>query len=359
MAETPSSDKKRLKKPNFSKDEELKYNFRLPHKLQEYERKFIELQNENGKLKYELKQREIKEVSDQSMKANSSQYSQEFSCAPLASQPSNEMTFKTPEGIVVKVYVGNILNLNVEAIVNAANENLMHGGGVADVISRAAGYKFQQESDEYIRRHGPISVGECCTTTAGNLQYKYVIHAVGPKWFDYPQDKRACAYDLKRTIESCFYAADALNLTSVALPAISSGRSYQRRMVDHMQVGVINDGWWITCRSELSTTNGGSHAGWSYQRRMVDHMQVGVINDGWWITCRSELSTTNGGSHAGRSSQRRMVDHMHIGVLNDGWWITCRSELLTTDGGSHGGWSISMNVGVMAVLLNDGNWQCR
>jgi hypothetical protein len=112
-----------------------------------------------------------------------------------------DLSYRTPKGLVVKVYVGSILHLNVDCIVNAANENLMHGSGVAEVITRAAGYDFQKESDDYIQNNGPLSVTECCTTSAGNLQqYQYVIHSVGPKWYDYPYDKkRACAFfeDLK------------------------------------------------------------------------------------------------------------------------------------------------------------------
>jgi O-acetyl-ADP-ribose deacetylase (regulator of RNase III) len=136
-----------------------------------------------------------------------------------------DLSYMTPEGLVVKVYVGNILHLNVDCIVNAANENLMHGGGVADVISRAAGYDFQKESDDYIQNKGPLSVTECCTTSAGNLQqYKCVIHAVGPKWYEYPYDKGACAYDLQKTIVNCFKEAEIQNVSSVALPAISSGK---------------------------------------------------------------------------------------------------------------------------------------
>ena len=137
-----------------------------------------------------------------------------------------DLSYRTPKGLVVKVYVGSILHLNVDCIVNAANENLMHGSGVAEVITRAAGYDFQKESDDYIQNNGPLSVTECCTTSAGNLQqYQYVIHSVGPKWYDYPYDKkRACADDLQKTIVNCFKEAEIKNVSTVALPAIGSGK---------------------------------------------------------------------------------------------------------------------------------------
>jgi O-acetyl-ADP-ribose deacetylase (regulator of RNase III) len=138
-----------------------------------------------------------------------------------------DLSYLTPEGLVVKVYVGSILHLTVDCIVNAANENLMHGGGVAEVISRAAGYNFQKESDDYIQNNGPLSVTECCTTSAGSLQqYQCVIHFVGPKWYDYPYDKkRACADDLQKTIVNCLKEAEIQNVFSVALPVIGSGNT--------------------------------------------------------------------------------------------------------------------------------------
>ncbi|CAG2193648.1 unnamed protein product [Mytilus edulis] len=99
-------------------------------------------------------------------------------------------------GIIVKVYIGNILSLDVDCIINDANENLNHGDGVAYVIAAAAGYDFEKESDDYIQQNGPINEGSCCTTSAGKLKYKSVIHTVGPKWHTY-NDKRECCRILK------------------------------------------------------------------------------------------------------------------------------------------------------------------
>ncbi|XP_052083398.1 uncharacterized protein LOC127720696 [Mytilus californianus] len=160
----------------------------------------------------------------QSVTPSRSSFSQSFSggsSTPSAPPPS-AATFKTSEGLLIHVYEGNILNLKVDCIVNAANESLSHGGGVADVISRAAGYGFQQESDDYIQRHGQLMVTECCTTSAGSLPYQCVIHAVGPRWYNYT-DKRKCANDLEETVKNCFHEAEKKMLTSVAIPAISSG----------------------------------------------------------------------------------------------------------------------------------------
>ncbi|CAG2193645.1 unnamed protein product [Mytilus edulis] len=139
-----------------------------------------------------------------------------------SSGPRTEMTFKTSEGLIIKVYNGNILSLNVDCIVNAANENLNHGGGVAYVIAAAAGYDFEKESDDYILQHGPIKEGSCCSTSAGKLRYKSVIHTVGPKWYTY-NDKTECCRVSRKSVECCFFEAEVNGMSSVAIPSISAG----------------------------------------------------------------------------------------------------------------------------------------
>ena len=76
---------------------------------------------------------------------------------------------------------GNLLEEPVDAIVNAANGHLAHGGGVAGVISRAAGPELQLESDRLVAERGPYPTGSAVVTTAGKLPFKGVIHAVGPR----------------------------------------------------------------------------------------------------------------------------------------------------------------------------------
>ena len=77
---------------------------------------------------------------------------------------------------------GNLLEEPVDAIVNAANGRLAHGGGVAGIISRAAGPALQEESDSIVRHRGPVPTGSAVVTTAGKLPFKGVIHAVGPRY---------------------------------------------------------------------------------------------------------------------------------------------------------------------------------
>ena len=85
-------------------------------------------------------------------------------------------------GTRLKVYNADITSVPVEVIVNAANEELDHIGGVAYAISKAAGDKFQEESHTYVANNGNIPTSQVAVTGAGNLKYKSVIHAVGPMW---------------------------------------------------------------------------------------------------------------------------------------------------------------------------------
>ena len=112
--------------------------------------------------------------------------------------------------------------MNVDAIVNAANERLQHGAGVAGAIVRNGGYQIQLESNEIVRRHGPIPVGEAVETRAGLLPCIYVIHTVGPRWNE--QRKEGSKSLLRQAcLTSLDLAATRLHLSSIALPAISSG----------------------------------------------------------------------------------------------------------------------------------------
>ncbi|CAG2222955.1 PARP10_14_15 [Mytilus edulis] len=155
----------------------------------------------------------------------------EIGPGPVASPSSSTevtirggLNFKTREGILVYVYSAGIGNLKVDTLVNAANRDLMHGGGIAYHISSAAGYALDKECDNYVQSNGPLSVGTCCSTTAGNLPYKSIIHAVGPMWHSYQHDrKQHCLDDLKKTILSALEEAESHKFRSIAIPSISSG----------------------------------------------------------------------------------------------------------------------------------------
>ncbi|MEL9991260.1 MAG: ADP-ribose-binding protein [Thermoproteus sp.] len=119
--------------------------------------------------------------------------------------------------VSVELTMGDITELEADAIVNAANSYLEHGGGVAGAIVRKGGYIIQEESREWVRRHGPVPVGGVAVTTAGRLKAKYVIHAVGPRCGSEPIEK------IGEAVRNAVLKADELGLKSVALPAISTG----------------------------------------------------------------------------------------------------------------------------------------
>jgi len=118
----------------------------------------------------------------------------------------------------IQLVHGDITQQKVDAIVNAANANLQHGGGVARVIVRQGGQAIQSESDAWVLEHGPVYHEEPAFTTAGRLPCRYVIHAVGPVWGDGDEDAK-----LTSAVSGSLRLADHLELTSIALPAISTG----------------------------------------------------------------------------------------------------------------------------------------
>ena len=118
------------------------------------------------------------------------------------------------DGKKIKIVHGDITEEHVDAIVNAANSYLKHGGGVAGAIVRKGGRIIQEESDKI----GYVPVGKAAITTAGKLPAKYVIHAVGPRWGEGDEDNK-----LRSAVRSALELATEKGLKSISLPAISSG----------------------------------------------------------------------------------------------------------------------------------------
>jgi O-acetyl-ADP-ribose deacetylase (regulator of RNase III) len=119
----------------------------------------------------------------------------------------------------VEVLKGDITEQDTDAIVNAANSRLQHGGGVAGAIVRKGGSVIQEESDVWVKAWGgELDVGSCAITTAGNLLARYVIHAVGPRMGEGNEDEK-----LHNATLNSLRMADQRNLKSIAFPAISTG----------------------------------------------------------------------------------------------------------------------------------------
>jgi O-acetyl-ADP-ribose deacetylase len=121
-------------------------------------------------------------------------------------------------GGILQLVQGDLTEEHVDAIVNAANAHLRHGGGVAGAISRRGGSQIQAESAAWVRLHGPVLHEQPAYTGAGKLPCRYVIHAVGPVWGEGMEDRK-----LHVAVSGTLELADQLNLASVAFPAISTG----------------------------------------------------------------------------------------------------------------------------------------
>jgi O-acetyl-ADP-ribose deacetylase (regulator of RNase III) len=116
----------------------------------------------------------------------------------------------------IEITKGDITLLDVEAIVNPANNYLIHGGGLAAAIVRRGGQIIQQES----KKIGFVPTGHAVYTIGGHLKAGYVIHAVGPRYKDGNSGE---AEKLASAVKTALDIADKKKLKSVALPAISSG----------------------------------------------------------------------------------------------------------------------------------------
>jgi O-acetyl-ADP-ribose deacetylase (regulator of RNase III) len=123
-----------------------------------------------------------------------------------------------PSGVTIQLARGDITDDDSEAIVNAANARLMHGGGVAGAIARAGGPAIQEESDAWVRHHGPVEHAHPAWTSGGKMATRYVIHAVGPVWGEGDEDQK-----LADAVAGSLEVADQLRVRSIAFPAISTG----------------------------------------------------------------------------------------------------------------------------------------
>jgi len=130
-----------------------------------------------------------------------------------------------PTGQTIQIVQGDITTEEVDAVVNAANEHLQHGGGVARTISKQGGPAIQKESDAWIRDHGTVSHARPAWTSGGRLPARYVIHAVGPIWSDTQsgEERHDTDNNLALAITGSLVVAEELKCSSLALPAISTG----------------------------------------------------------------------------------------------------------------------------------------
>src|SRR5579863_9236103 len=125
------------------------------------------------------------------------------------------MSTRTINGVTLALLKGNIVEIQADAIVNAANSYLGGGGGVDGAIHRAGGPTIMQEC----RKIGGCPTGSAVATSAGNLPAKYVFHAVGPIYSGKDKDAQLLASAYKR----CLELAEEHKIESISFPSLSTG----------------------------------------------------------------------------------------------------------------------------------------
>jgi O-acetyl-ADP-ribose deacetylase (regulator of RNase III) len=115
---------------------------------------------------------------------------------------------------VISIIQGDITEMETDALVNAANNHLWMGGGVAGALKRSGGQVIENEA----KNKGPIEIGEAVVTTAGALNAKYVIHAAGMG-----MDLRTDATKIQNATTNSLKRAHELELRSIAFPSIGTG----------------------------------------------------------------------------------------------------------------------------------------
>ena len=162
-------------------------------------------------IELEVKKDEI-EVSDASHPASGSSYKRICSTT-IKGRP-----------VSVNVFVGDITTFTrAEVIVNAANEDLLHGAGVAGAVLDRGGSVITKDSNEYVRKYGRVAVGSAVLfPRVGNLPppYKAIVHAVGPRWNSFGSNDRQIA-QLRKAVKTSLKVSRDYN--SIAIPAISGG----------------------------------------------------------------------------------------------------------------------------------------
>ena len=122
-------------------------------------------------------------------------------------------------GTTISALRADLTRQKVDAVVNAANDYLAHGGGLAGAIVAAGGWEIQEESDRWVAEHGPLTPGVAAVTGSGRMLARFVIHVAGPR-YRVRQDNEGL---LRAAVRAALDAAAAHECRTVAVPAISAG----------------------------------------------------------------------------------------------------------------------------------------
>jgi|HubBroStandDraft_6_1064221.scaffolds.fasta_scaffold559233_2 O-acetyl-ADP-ribose deacetylase (regulator of RNase III) len=130
------------------------------------------------------------------------------------------MEIEFPNGKKLRLVIGDITTIRVDAMVNAANSGLAGGGGVDGAIHRAGGTSIMRELDQIRAQIHSCPAGDAVATGAGSLPAQYVFHAVGPIYHDGTDGEPA---QLESCYRRCLALAEERNVRSISFPAISTG----------------------------------------------------------------------------------------------------------------------------------------
>lgn len=134
---------------------------------------------------------------------------------------------------------GDITEVKVDAIVNAANSSLLGGGGVDGAIHRKGGPAILEECQAIRKRQGGCPAGEAVITTAGRLPARYVIHTVGPVWRGGTSGEAGL---LRNCYQNALRLADEHQVVSIAFPNISTGvYGYPKEAAAQVAVKAVED----------------------------------------------------------------------------------------------------------------------
>ena len=117
------------------------------------------------------------------------------------------------------VVQGDLTASSTDVIVNAANEYLRHGGGVAAALGAKGGEEFLADSDRWVSEHGPLRPGQAAVTAGGGLAARWVVHVVGPRYNEGKDNPARLREAVRAALDSCA----EIGARTVAMPAISTG----------------------------------------------------------------------------------------------------------------------------------------
>ena len=137
----------------------------------------------------------------------------------------------------VNLIQGNIVNLPFDALVNSANKSLLGGGGLDYIIHQKAGPLMRDECIRINKEKGGCLTGQAEVTTAGNLQAKFLIHAVGPRWLNGEKGEPELLCD---TYSNALKQAKEVKAKTVAFPNISTGvYAFPKEVAAEIAIGTI------------------------------------------------------------------------------------------------------------------------